>query len=92
MNAHFAERHDDLMQSLFLALRECVTTGRINHHAVEPILNLAAANDAATVRRILEMALDKLKPDPVAAAIGARRAPTMSEVAEVLKCTPTQSR
>jgi len=92
MNARFAERHDDLMSSLFLALRDCVKSGRVNHHAVEPILKLAAASDAATVRRILELALSKLRPDPVAAAIGARRAPTMSEVAEVLKCTPTQSR
>jgi hypothetical protein len=92
MNARFAERHEDLLIALFLALDECVRVGRMDRRNMGRIFILAAKSSSGAVREMLEWTHDKLKPDPIAAAIGARRAPTMSEVAEVLKCTPTQSR
>ena len=49
--------HTDLLNSLFLALRDGVRTGRVNPNACEPLLSHASQSDCRVTRAMLESVL-----------------------------------
>lgn len=53
--------HADILNSIFLALKDGIRRKIISPNGAEPIIAIAARNDCRVARAILEMLLDAMK-------------------------------